>query len=625
MQSQPSKFKFTRPSQDLDTLSFSSTKPKLFKDWVEMLPKANVGETSKRLYQALKEINRLKIAEKERFALLELLYPVVNYVCNLLAPHYLNQPLILPIKAQKVSHLASSLQSQLATAYTSVVTWFQLQRSSKETAKIATLAIDRAMTCHNQILLRSYQLYLPPPDTTWQSLYALFSVAEHSDLENRPLNPTAPTWSANSIKHTFTRALLMATCKPNMLRQNEIALVYKATLNWALWAELCEEEDLFGLFKIDLTSNYAPSYLDGDSHDETQTDTNSAFRSLFTADLVPRLNAFIHNAPPQSGPNDEFQLPENIQQSLLKHLISVWDTSRKRSFDRTQTSGTLELCVGFSALYYYISEGKDFDTQLRGGKASNLLESDDNRFLNPSGSPHKQPYREEVKTSSDVWSLAFDAGANEINKSTDFNPDLLSVDNIDKQLTEEASAQQSKSYPSYQCDMVDTSPGGYCIGWMKQIPPQVRTGEIIGIKEPCHKHWAIGVIRWVTQAGNNKAKLGIELISPQAQPCGAKIIQKTGKDNYYMRALKLPAIKAIDQPASILTPNFTYRPNTKITINQQGQERRASLTEQIDTTAGYSQFTYKHLDPEKTPEPGTDSKKTSQQESDDFDTLWNSL
>ena len=676
MEAANNKVSFNIPARDLDSLSFCSTKPKLFKEWVEALPKANVGETSKRLYLALQEMNRLKIDDKERFLLLELLYPVVDYVCHLLAPHYLNQPLILPAKAQKVSNLASALQGNMALGYTSVVAWSVVHRSSlttkKETSKIATQAIARAINCHNQILLRAYQLYRPAPINIWKELYTLYTVAEQSNIEDRPIHKpsSTPNTESNSIKHELIRALLLSTCKPNMLRQTEIAQVFMATLNWALWAELCVEDDLFGLFKVDLLSNSAPTYLEEDQTDGAEPNdtamsssamssstepsltlpsltvpsltmsnptvpsstvsssaaSNSAMsRSLFTADLVPRLNAFINSALSKTGPEDDFQLPDNIQPSLLKHLASVWDTSKKRTFDRTETSGTLELCVGFSALYFYVSDGKDFQTQLRGGKASNLIESEDNPFLNPTGSPFKQPYREETKSADDVWSLAYDAGGKEINKSGDFNADLLNVENIDKQLAAEATAQQNKSYPSYQCNIVDTSPGGYCIGWMEGIPSQIRTGEIIGIKEPNQNTWAIAVIRWVTQAGKQKAKLGIELLSPEAKPCGAKVIQKTGQDTDYLRALKLPAIKAIDQPASLLMPNISFRPNTKIVINLQGQERRACLIEQIDTTAGYSQFAYNFLEAEIKPELTPDSNQTPQQKGDDFDTLWSSL
>jgi len=72
-------------------------------------------------------------------------------------------------------------------------------------------------------------------------------------------------------------------------------------------------------------------------------------------------------------------------------------------------------------------------------------------------------------------------------------------------------------------------------------------------------------------------------------------------------------------------PNISFRPNTKIVINLQGQERRACLIEQIDTTAGYSQFAYNFLDAEIKPELTPDSNQTPQQKGDDFDTLWSSL
>ena len=626
MESSNNKIRFRIPHHDLDELTFCASKPKSFKAWVENLPQTNLGETAKQLYNCLLEINRLAIRERERYELLEIVYPTVEYTRRSLSKHYLNQPIILPEKSQKVANLALALQSHLAAGYTSVAAWALNHLKNKETAKIATQSLYRAITCHSLILLRSYQLYFPTPKNAWKDLNQLYYAAEIYDLENRAINPEGLSFAqSNTIKQEYTRALLLATCKPNMLRQHEIALVFEGAKNWALWAEICKQDELFGLFYIDLLSDMPPCYFDLKDSDEYQK--GDCPRSLFTADLVQRLKSFVHHNTTKNNNEDEFQIPEKTQQNLIRHLASTWDTTKQRSFNRTITSGTLEICVGLSALFFYVSNGKDFESQLRGGKAPNLLDGKDNPFLNHSGSPFKQPYREENKQENDVWALAYDAGGNKIANSGDFSDGLLDLNHIEnkinKQLVEPSKS--AKSYPKYECELVDTSPGGYCVEWSETIPTQIKAGEIIGLKESKSATWAIGVIRWIKHLPQQKARIGIQLLSPRAIPCGARVLKKTGKATEFMRALQLPKISAIGQDASLITPSITFKENIKIQINDNGIENKAQLIEQTDCTAGYSQFTYKLLEDNEKSDLNQKINDSSTQQGGDFDNLWQSL
>jgi len=60
------------PPHDLEVLSFCAPQPKKVQAWVEGLPKMNVGESAKRLYSAIQELNRLKTDSETRFQLIQL-------------------------------------------------------------------------------------------------------------------------------------------------------------------------------------------------------------------------------------------------------------------------------------------------------------------------------------------------------------------------------------------------------------------------------------------------------------------------------------------------------------------------------------------------------------------------
>ena len=49
------------PEQTLISLSFADATPAGFKMWVDNLPLANVGESSRQLYQAIIEFNKLNL------------------------------------------------------------------------------------------------------------------------------------------------------------------------------------------------------------------------------------------------------------------------------------------------------------------------------------------------------------------------------------------------------------------------------------------------------------------------------------------------------------------------------------------------------------------------------------
>ena len=60
------------PTPSKQSLSFCDGSPRDLKRWIAGLPKANIGETARQLYQSLVELNQFVTPSENRLQLLEL-------------------------------------------------------------------------------------------------------------------------------------------------------------------------------------------------------------------------------------------------------------------------------------------------------------------------------------------------------------------------------------------------------------------------------------------------------------------------------------------------------------------------------------------------------------------------
>lgn len=602
------------PTQDLSRLSLVSAHPKKLADWVTTLPMVNVGESARQVYLTVQEINRLRVDERSRFLLLESLRPTVHYLCQALAKHYLNQSVMLPEKATKVATLAQALQNHLASGYKLVVvdTLDKLRASGPkrdpEQLKLISSALHRALSDLTGTLLRSAQLYLNTPNRLWLELHSLYLVTADQQLTGVKLRDSNLRYvEQSSVEDAYVRALLLATCKPNKLRQQEIAQVYELSEVWAPLVHLKTLAAGDELFVFDLNRDAPPTYRSLGRAGE-----QGEFRAIDPRELVDRLQEVLRD--PQLG-HPKARGEAALAAPLIHHLIQSWSELTERSFQRIAHDGQLEICLGLTATHYFLADNTDFETLLHGGKEKFLLDDVNNPFLKV-GSYVRS--REDERGGKDVWSLAYGNAPNRT-EDGDFKFDF------GKQA--EAAEEEPESrdlYDRFYCQIVNISPGGYCIEWSGTVPGSVKAGELLGLREEGQDNWSLGVIRWVRQIPGHGAQLGLEVLAPKASPCGARVIKKTGDSTEFMRTLMLPELKALNRPATLITPNLTFRAGYKIAIMHNGEEEKAQLTRLISTTQSFCQFEFQLMrKPQDVPE---DNKPvTVVRDDEDFDSIWSSL
>ena len=198
------------------------------------------------------------------------------------------------------------------------------------------------------------------------------------------------------------------------------------------------------------------------------------------------------------------------------------------------------------------------------------------------------------------------------------------VDDPDLALLEEHESTvipPEKRYRVYPVQMVDASPGGYCMEWSEELPSGNRTGDIVGIREGGRSEWVIAVIRWVSQIKDAKSLIGVELLSPKAMPYGARIQKTTGVETPLRRVLLLPEIKLVGQPHTLVTPRAGFKERQKVTLLREGEEFLVQLLRQISATGNFSQYDFRYI---KHLEQVVAEDKTSPLDSV-YDSLWTSI
>jgi cyclic-di-GMP-binding protein len=586
---------------DKQSLSFCNANPRDLKIWIAGLPKANIGETARLLYQALVELNQLLTPSDNRLQLLELLRPEVHFVCKHLERHFLNQSIVLDERPRKVANLCQALQNHLAIGYKLIISRL-LGQGAQDRTPLLSIALQRATHSLCGPLIRASQLYCPVPEGLWLELHQLHRIArEHNLHNNRIRDPLARHSDGLSTEQSYLTALLLGCARCNQLRQNSIALLAEALEPWSKLATLQPADAPSSLFAIAPQQDAPPRYTSLFQPGELKANLG-----INPSELVDAIKEYLL-LPTEALHQARLQIPAGMSQDMLQHLASAWGDIAERSFQRNQAQGHLNLCIGMSALHYFLAGKRAFNAvlQLPNETASAVFDIQ--------------------KGAPDIWTNAFDA---ERPNNWDALPEeMIQYTNPAQgdSFTNEAS--QAESYPTFQLSIVNTSPGGYCLSWSKDVPNQLQAGELVGIQSAPNQAWSVAVVRWIRQVRGRGTQIGIELIAPQAQSCGLQLVRKTEQSSQYLRALLLPAISAISRPASLITARLPFQEGNKVSINLNGNERRAVLSRRQASTGSFNQFEYRTVG-ESPPAPGkpvTSTINQSPRGEEDFDSLWKSL
>ncbi len=592
----------TLPEKSLNQLSLVGHSKAEMQAWVNTLPMMNVGETTKRLYQTLQELTKLKASEETRYELLEVLRSCVHTILNSLAKHYLNQSVLLPDRANRVAALAQSLRVHLALGY-KMVAYDCIEKLNtklsiigigrRQQQQLAAQSFQRAISELGGLLLETNLLYLPPPSGLWLDLHSLYrSAVAYGVAQTKIPDVLAHVNQELTSTEAYLRCIILAASHTNKLRQAEIRQIYTASEFWTSYLKIKTQAGSSDLLLIDTDNDLPPTYV-------------SKSAEVAHALCVDAQKLVQHFQTLQSTPPNQVNKAEILTPSLFQHLIGIWSAPTERTFARRTYEGELLVCLGLTATHYHLADEVDFESLINIRSA--FTEEEANLFLRNNTANEMG--------ATDLW--RFNIG----------NVPGVDAETANKRQSKEATQDM---YPPQAAIIVNISPGGYCIRWQGEPPISLRTGEVLALREPEDKSWNVGVVRWVKQLPTEGAEAGVEILSARAKPCGSRVLKKTGDSTEYMRTLLLPEMKSLHRPATLIAPNVSFRSGYRVLIRLGNEEVKVQLTTETLTTQSFSQFEFALLqsaDKPQTilPDQTANSVAGKSESKDDFDSLWNNL
>ncbi|RLQ23517.1 GTPase [Seongchinamella sediminis] len=579
--------KLTFPRQDLAQFSLFRADETGASTWASELPVANPRSVAQQLLQAVSELNRHPLAPEPRYRILEALADRVQVTLTNLTRRFLNQPLIMPEEPRQLAELTSELQGQLATAY-SLVAVETLQHHDQirqsNPARLVCESIQRALYHAGHTILLTFQLYHPVTLGGWLTLHQLYALAERQGLANLPVSDVEGR--ATSVSATYLQALLLGCCKPNQLRQSDLAVIYAALGEWQEHLRIGPAGSFEGLFMVDLASDQPPLYssLCGSA-------STSQCRQLGTAPLVTYLKQLKQLDDAQGKPGIKLECGLALPSNMLSHLIDALGSMSMRNFSRVKISAPLSVSVGLGAAHVHASGERSFSQLLYG----------DEYIPPPRERVGGNPFIRGEEDKRDAWSSA--------NPEEDYVRDSagnaqeadlahrVELDDYTRRAIEDdiPNIPPEPEVATYQMRLTNISPGGYCLDWNNTPPEEVRAGNIACVREERDEHWSIAVIRWVSALQDAHTLVGLELLSPRARAYGALVHKKTGTPSVPQRVLLLPEIPLVGQPQTLITPRAGFRERQKVSLLRKGERFLVQLTHQVSATASYAQFDFRYI------------------------------
>ncbi|VAW76427.1 hypothetical protein MNBD_GAMMA15-1720 [hydrothermal vent metagenome] len=584
--------------------SFDSN-PVSVKDWIDHLPMANVGETTKLLFEALNDLNHQDIPAQQRFKTLELLQKPIRYVTDHMKKHVIGRPLPPMMKNLKIAHLSREITHALATGY-KVLVMEQIAGVGRKDKKLLLTAIHRSVKLLGLVLLKAYQVYEPYPEAVWLEINSLYRYAESNGLHRSKVLDAVATLQHNStVADIYKQILLLALACPYRLRHGEADEIYNALEDWASFCDL----KTFGqqpkaLFAANLDADEPPSYLVLRDSNENQ----GTIRTLDTG----RLAEHIRSATSEG----RSKRPTVVKPATLRHLMLAWGVMPKRRYSRVKDQSRVIVSMGLSSIHYFVSGEVAFNqapvseechTDLKGNQEQALRIEEPARY-------GAQNVQTDNNSLPDVWEMDYRIEGE------------ASPSDLQTAVARAASGMQlNPSHRTQNWKMVNISAGGYCLLWDNLETTRAQVGELLGIREesdPNTFHWRLGVIRWLKFADKRGLDLGVQMLSPGAVAIAGRPDQRGAKDDAFTRGLLLPEIVTLQQSATLLLPSPPFRVGDTAIVNCHGKNVRVELTKLVENTGSFAQFQFTAMGEVK---PSAQKKAAAKPVSNDFDDVWELL
>jgi hypothetical protein len=578
--------------------------------WVEQLPVANVGETSKQIFRALREFNRTQAPSKRRLQSVDFFHQPLSYIATNLSKHYMGSGFPLSDKSYKIAGLNRELHSGMATAYKSAIIDLLMESQGKPDRKQLVQAIHRCMSYLSRVLLLSVLVYDPYPLRIWRELHVLHRLACRYDVESIQVDdPIDSQGRSSSVDESYRRCILFSLASPYKIRQKDNLMVFDALLEWSHLAKIYSYDNApeESTIIICQDSDLAPS------HEISAVETeNKHLLKMDASVLITQLREQFGDSRPETS---RLQGISALDTGLVRQLIKLWSKAQKRAFVRTRLNFELRIAVGLRSIHKLISLGNDpekpAEKQQEEGTwiesafavGHNQLKTSPHFSLLPVENNHYNPRRGDFEN--------FGPNSRDFDGLEEAAPQIW--DEVPKKLAEPA----TNTFKT-----LNESAGGYCLDWSGEQIPKIQVGELIGVQSAMSANqFGVGIVRWMRRTEDERLQVGVQMIAPNAMAVSAREEKNKRSESY--DCLLLPEVGTSGQPTSFICPSYPFKLGNQLQVNEGENLRDIKLTRLLESNGAISQFQFVYLDHDDLPEQEASDEGFG--DDTDFDNLWSTL
>ena len=545
-------------------------KSQKIRDEINALQNAEPMAAARRLPPLLARLESHPMQPQKLLEHLELLHVTIDNCCQALCQRYLSAKLPLRGDMRPLFDLRLEIFNLMAKGYRHALS----ERTRLDQAlsdNQYSLACQRATMYLSLILLQCMQVYERTPSSLWITLHQLYADCEALGIAEIEVAPAMPDSTLRcSATREYKRALLMALSHPESLRMGQIQHIYTALGFWVDTVRLqsgFNREEIGELFGLNTQTDAPPSPLRflhlGDAEN---------IRSLNLRELLHAIAAKLTSLPAVDSP---LMQASELTRNTLNCLQASLRMQSQRSAARATRNQPIAPAIGLQTIHHCL-----LPTQETTPKATGI-----------------KLYEEEIES----WEL-MDRPSNQ--------GGLIGVN---RRRTIQKKPQMALSKPTGTAQKADTvvpqpalktatdwmviniSSGGLGLRWSGQGATQALVGELFAIRDNRSsgnaEQWRIGVLRWMQFEPDGALRGGLQLLSIQVRAVLAEHKRSTKKGDISQRAcLLLPEIQEMQQPASLLTPDHSYRSGDKLSFYIDGKIMHYKLGQLNEQTGSFSHF-----------------------------------
>ncbi len=556
------------PQQESASPGSFDYRPQSVKIWLQNLPVANLGITSRAVYESLHTCNRQKLHPRLRLRYLEQLREIVCYIGNGLRRQYLGRALPLRPKPKRIVTLALLLLQEMALGYEILVETPPPQfRPAFGHRHRLGCALDRAIRYRSRVLLESWTVYQTPPADTWRRLHTLYAIAEETGLSEQRVTDSqlASPHRRSTPGRAYRQVVLLAAAGPQRMHYSEILDAYRLLGQWAAAARLVTPADPAAseaLFCV-------PHALDAPPQPYPTSSAGPQDRLVLTDELLRLIEREFSTTAKRTFWRRK---PLADIHPELSHRLSLalGAVANRRRQSRMKITARLQAVLGLTAIHHALSReiGQDIET----------IDPTHDRF-------QCRNTRSANHGTQDVWDLIYPT-------------DLLDATPQEPQHHIHDQPHQLRHEEILDWSLINVSAGGYCLVSGPQQNSSARVGELIAMREMTDRKppWQLGAIRWMRVLPEQTLQVGVQILASNPSPIQLRTEHTDYRFGPLEWGLLLPAVTANDQPATLIAPGRHYVTQRRARMRYGQRETVVELSRELDTTAHYVQLEFRCSD-----------------------------